>query len=110
MPTDDTPSKPSKRLAPFLDGAWNTVSSNTNVWRAKSMCAKAGDYGVPQTVYYDCGCLKKQYCMVYPSEDLSMSTPTSSTHRLKTASRSSREAHTKSSSSATLLSGYWRAP
>jgi uncharacterized protein (DUF2235 family) len=55
MPTDDTPSKPGKRLALFLDGTWNTVSSNTNVWRAKSMCAKASGDGVPQAVYYDKG-------------------------------------------------------
>lgn len=27
-----------KRLALFLDGTWNTVQNNTNVWRAKSLC------------------------------------------------------------------------
>jgi len=27
-----------KRIALFLDGTWNTVNDNTNVWRAKSLC------------------------------------------------------------------------
>lgn len=27
-----------KRLVLFLDGTWNTVKNNTNVWRAKSLC------------------------------------------------------------------------
>ena len=55
MPSEIEPSKPGKRLALFLDGTWNTVSSNTNVWRMKSMCAKVGSDGVPQAVYYDKG-------------------------------------------------------
>ena len=53
--TDDAAAKPGKRLALFLDGTWNTVSSNTNVWRMKSMCGRAGCDGVPQAVYYDKG-------------------------------------------------------
>ena len=27
-----------KRLAIFLDGTWNTLNNNTNVWRLKSLC------------------------------------------------------------------------
>jgi uncharacterized protein (DUF2235 family) len=41
-----------KRLALFLDGTWNTVNDNTNVWRIKSICA---DDGVTQLTYYDPG-------------------------------------------------------
>jgi uncharacterized protein (DUF2235 family) len=44
-----------KRLALFLDGTWNTVSSNTNVWRLKSLCALKGADGKPQQVYYNAG-------------------------------------------------------
>jgi uncharacterized protein (DUF2235 family) len=44
-----------KRLALFLDGTWNTVSSNTNVWRLKSMCATAGADAAPQAIYYNNG-------------------------------------------------------
>jgi hypothetical protein len=36
----------------FLDGTWNTVNDNTNVWRIKSICA---DDGVTQLTYYDPG-------------------------------------------------------
>ena len=43
-----TPTK--KRLALFLDGTWNTVSSNTNVWRLKSLCAPLGSDGIRQQV------------------------------------------------------------
>lgn len=41
-----------KRLALFLDGTWNTVNDNTNVWRLKSLCV---DDGVTQLTYYDPG-------------------------------------------------------
>ena len=30
-----------KRLAIFLDGTWNSVDSNTNVWRMRALCASA---------------------------------------------------------------------
>ena len=30
------------RIALFLDGTWNNVSDNTNVWRLKSLCATVG--------------------------------------------------------------------
>jgi len=41
-----------KRLAVFLDGTWNVVESNTNVWRMKSLCAPKGTDGVEQLFYY----------------------------------------------------------
>jgi uncharacterized protein (DUF2235 family) len=40
-----------KRIALFLDGTWNTVQDNTNVWRMKSLCAQAVD----QIAYYSVG-------------------------------------------------------
>ena len=45
----------SKRLAVFLDGTWNAVDSNTNVWRMKALCAKTGNDGKPQLAYYEIG-------------------------------------------------------
>jgi uncharacterized protein (DUF2235 family) len=44
-----------KRLAVFLDGTWNAVRSNTNVWRLKSLCAAEGADGLRQLTYYDVG-------------------------------------------------------
>ena len=39
----DMPStRPRKRLALFLDGTWNQVSDNTNVWRLRSLFAPVG--------------------------------------------------------------------
>src|SRR6266404_5998389 len=40
-----------KRIALFLDGTWNTVNDNTNVWRMKSLCAVTAD----QISYYSAG-------------------------------------------------------
>jgi uncharacterized protein (DUF2235 family) len=40
-----------KRIALFLDGTWNTVQDNTNVWRMKSLCAVVAD----QVCYYSVG-------------------------------------------------------
>lgn len=40
-----------KRIALFLDGTWNTVRSNTNVWRMKSLC----DTNAEQVSYYSQG-------------------------------------------------------
>lgn len=40
-----------KRIALFLDGTWNTVTDNTNVWRMKSLCRN--DAG--QVCYYSAG-------------------------------------------------------
>jgi uncharacterized protein (DUF2235 family) len=41
-----------KRIAIFLDGTWNTLNNNTNVWRLKSLCAP-NEPG--QIVYYSQG-------------------------------------------------------
>jgi len=46
---------PKKRLALFLDGTWNTVNDNTNVWRLKSLCASRSTDGLAQAVYYSAG-------------------------------------------------------
>jgi uncharacterized protein (DUF2235 family) len=44
-----------KRLAIFLDGTWNEVDSNTNVWRMRALCASKGSDGKPQLIYYEVG-------------------------------------------------------
>ena len=44
-----------KRLAIFLDGTWNSVDSNTNVWRMRALCASKSKDGQPQLVYYSIG-------------------------------------------------------
>lgn len=44
-----------KRLVVFLDGTWNSVQSNTNVWRMRALCAAKGADGRPQLVYYSIG-------------------------------------------------------
>lgn len=44
-----------KRIALFLDGTWNSVDSNTNVWRMRALCATKGADGAPQIVYYSVG-------------------------------------------------------
>jgi uncharacterized protein (DUF2235 family) len=46
---------PQKRLAVFLDGTWNTVNDNTNVWRLKSLLAPTDPNGVDQLSYYGTG-------------------------------------------------------
>lgn len=40
-----------KRIALFLDGTWNNVNDNTNVWRLKSLCTQSPE----QAVYYSAG-------------------------------------------------------
>jgi uncharacterized protein (DUF2235 family) len=45
----------SKRLAVFLDGTWNAVNDNTNVWRIKALCAPKSIDGKTQLVYYEIG-------------------------------------------------------
>lgn len=40
-----------KRLALFLDGTWNTVDDDTNVWRLKSLCTADSE----QACYYSAG-------------------------------------------------------
>jgi uncharacterized protein (DUF2235 family) len=47
--------QPQKRLAVFLDGTWNSVNSNTNVWRMRALCASKSKDGKPQVVYYEVG-------------------------------------------------------
>ena len=45
-----------KRLAIFLDGTWNSVDSNTNVWRMRALTAtKSKKDDKPQLVYYSVG-------------------------------------------------------
>lgn len=44
-----------KRLAVFLDGTWNSINSNTNVWRMRALCAAKSKDGKPQLVYYEIG-------------------------------------------------------
>jgi uncharacterized protein (DUF2235 family) len=44
-----------KRLAIFLDGTWNAVDSNTNVWRMKALCAPRSSDGKQQLIYYEIG-------------------------------------------------------
>lgn len=44
-----------KRLAVFLDGTWNAVGTNTNVWRLRCLCADMSADGVAQLRYYDPG-------------------------------------------------------
>jgi len=40
-----------KNVALFLDGTWNTVDDDTNVWRLKSLCSVDGS----QVLYYSTG-------------------------------------------------------
>ncbi|WP_246413168.1 DUF2235 domain-containing protein [Methylobacterium brachythecii] len=44
-----------KRLVVFLDGTWNSVDSNTNVWRMRALTAAKGKDGRPQLIYYGVG-------------------------------------------------------
>lgn len=44
-----------KKLALFLDGTWNAVGTNTNVWRLRSLCADKDADGHQQLRYYDTG-------------------------------------------------------
>lgn len=38
-PGSKTGGQTRKRVAQFLDGTWNTVGDNTNVWRLEALCA-----------------------------------------------------------------------
>lgn len=44
-----------KRLAIYLDGTWNSVDSNTNVWRMRALTAAKSNDDKPQLVYYSVG-------------------------------------------------------
>jgi len=45
---------PKKRLAVFLDGTWNAVGTNTNVWRLRCLCESDCE-DAAQLRYYDAG-------------------------------------------------------
>jgi uncharacterized protein (DUF2235 family) len=53
-PAISQPTRP-KKLAVFLDGTWNNVEDDTNVWRLKLLCAPASIDGSPQLAYYEIG-------------------------------------------------------
>lgn len=53
--SDTSHAVPKKRLALFLDGTWNTVSDNTNVWRLRSLFAPVSSDGRDQRCYYSTG-------------------------------------------------------
>lgn len=54
--SSNTPSSAGwKNLAVFLDGTWDTVDDNTNVWRIKSLCAPIAADGRQQLSYYSVG-------------------------------------------------------
>jgi uncharacterized protein (DUF2235 family) len=44
-----------KRIGVFLDGTWNSVQTNTNIWRLRSLCAEEDATGCRQIAYYDEG-------------------------------------------------------
>jgi uncharacterized protein (DUF2235 family) len=44
-----------KRIVICLDGTWNTVTDNTNVWRLKSLLSPLGKDGLQQIAYYSTG-------------------------------------------------------
>ncbi|WP_213775050.1 DUF2235 domain-containing protein [Bradyrhizobium sp. dw_78] len=49
------PELPMKRLALFLDGTWNEVSDNTNIWRFRALFSPVGSDGREQRAYYSTG-------------------------------------------------------
>ena len=49
------PKTEKKRLALFLDGTWNVVSDNTNVWRLRALFAPRSSDGCEQRAYYSTG-------------------------------------------------------
>jgi uncharacterized protein (DUF2235 family) len=52
--TVEAPTK-AKRLAVFLDGTTDNSEGNTNVWRARSLCAAKDKDDREQPVYYAAG-------------------------------------------------------
>jgi uncharacterized protein (DUF2235 family) len=44
-----------RRLALFLDGTWNQVSDNTNVWRFRALFSPVSPDGCEQRAYYSTG-------------------------------------------------------
>ncbi|MEA2952492.1 MAG: hypothetical protein QOJ96_2012 [Alphaproteobacteria bacterium] len=57
MPTAPIPTviPPKKRIALFMDGTWNIVSDNTNLWRLKALCSPVSADGLAQCTYYNTG-------------------------------------------------------
>lgn len=49
------PEPTKKRVALFLDGTWNTVNDNTNVWRLRALTAPIGRGGIRQSIFYNSG-------------------------------------------------------
>src|SRR5262249_4969885 len=47
--------KSKKRLALFLDGTWNVVKDNTNVWRLNALLGSRSSDGCEQLAYYSTG-------------------------------------------------------
>ena len=52
---DPTAAPPIRRLALFLDGTWNQVSDNTNIWRFRALFAPVGADGRTQLGFYSTG-------------------------------------------------------
>jgi uncharacterized protein (DUF2235 family) len=52
---DPTPATPKKRLALYLDGTWNQVSDNTNIWRFRALFSPASADGCEQRAFYSTG-------------------------------------------------------
>ena len=52
---DASPETPKRRLALFLDGTWNEVSDNTNIWRFRALFAPTGSDRCEQRAYYSTG-------------------------------------------------------
>lgn len=49
----DAPTR--KRIAVYLDGTWNTIHDNTNVWRLRALTAPVAKDGLHQCVFYNAG-------------------------------------------------------
>jgi uncharacterized protein (DUF2235 family) len=54
MPNPSSPA-PKKRLALYLDGTWNQVSDNTNIWRFRALFSPVSADGCEQRAYYSTG-------------------------------------------------------
>jgi len=52
---EPTPAPQVRRLALFLDGTWNEVSDNTNIWRFRALFAPTGADGRTQLGFYSTG-------------------------------------------------------
>jgi uncharacterized protein (DUF2235 family) len=54
MPDPSSPAT-KKRLALYLDGTWNEVSDNTNIWRFRALFSPQSADGCEQRAYYSTG-------------------------------------------------------